>query len=68
MGCGNSVVLYGNIKEHTVNMRPNTNAIFLERYISNEKQNTTKDISAIISEFTKNATKNIGDIDRTVAT
>jgi hypothetical protein len=28
----------------------------------------TKDVSAIINEFTRNATKNTGDIERMVAT
>ena len=66
-GCGNKLVLYGQTKEHTVKIRLNTNAIFLDLYSSNEKQNITTAINEIIIEFTKIATTGIGEIEKRIA-
>jgi hypothetical protein len=58
-------VLYGQIKEHTLKIRLNANAIFLDLYISSEKKKMITEINEIISEFTKSPTACIGGIEKT---
>ena len=66
-GCGNKLVLYGQTKEQTAKMRLNMNAIFLDLYSSNEKQNMTAAVKEIIKEFTEIATTGIGEIEKRIA-
>jgi hypothetical protein len=48
-------------------MRLNMKAIFLERKISNEKKNIITQINEINNEFTKIATKEIGETEKKMA-
>jgi hypothetical protein len=47
-------------------MRPRMNASLLEPYKSNEKQNMTRPVRAIIIEFTEKAIRETGFTDRSV--
>ena len=47
------IVGWQKIKEEPKNTIPRTNAILLDSYKSNEKQNTTKEVNEIIKEFTE---------------
>ena len=66
-GCGNRDVTYGHTNEHTAYIRANTNDIFLDPYISREKQNITSDVNDISNEFTKRPTTVTGEAERIVA-
>jgi hypothetical protein len=48
-------------------MRPSINAILLEPYKSDEKQNMTRAVNAIITELTESAISDTGFTDKKVA-